>query len=96
MTLGIRKFIVGGLVGCVFLLANAMFVAHWLEEWGAVEFAGTIRERFLTGTAITEIVALLILLVKPMASGSAWIRRCPVCDHRLLRGKYCSACGSKV
>ena len=22
--------------------------------------------------------------------------RCPVCDHRLLRGNYCSECGSKA
>lgn len=43
---------------------------------------------------------LLILLVKPgreVAGRFGLIRRCPVCDHRLLgRGQYCGECGSKV
>ena len=96
MTLGIRKLIVLGLAGGIFLLANVMFVAHWLREMGAIEFATIIREEFLTGTAITIIVVLLILLVSP-GKGRGLIRRCPVCDHTLLgRGKYCSECGSKA
>ena len=50
----------------------------------------------LIGGALRLLVALLILLVKPQSQISSWIRRCPVCDHRLLRGKYCSECGSRV
>ncbi len=96
MTLGIRKLVVAGLVGGIFLLANALIVAHWLREMGAIDVATNIREEFLTGTAITVIVALLILLVKPGGVPSAWARRCPVCDQRVLRGKYCGECGSKV
>ena len=96
MTLGIRKLIVVALAGGVFLLANILVVGHWLNKIGAIEGAVYLREEFLTGTAITIIVVLLILLVKPCGEVTGWIRRCPVCDHRLFRGKYCGECGSKA
>ena len=96
MALGRRKLIVLGSVGGIFLVANIMIVTHWLEQVGVIEGAAWIREEFLTGTAITIIVALLILLVKPRGEGGSLFRHCPVCDHRLIRGKYCSECGSKV
>jgi hypothetical protein len=96
MTLGLRKLVVLVLVGGVFLLANIMIVAHWLQRSGLIEGAAAIRRDFLTGTAITVIIVLLILLVKPRGDGASWLRRCPVCDHRLLGGKYCGECGSKV
>ncbi len=100
MTLGIRKTIVLVLVASIFLLANMWLVMNWLQDKGVIDVAKHVRTEFLTGTAITIIVALLILLVKPAreAAGRAGlIRRCPVCDHRLLgRGSYCGACGSKV
>ena len=100
MTLGIRKTIVLVLVGAIFLLATMWLVMNWLEEKGVIDMAKYVRKEFLTGTAITILVALLILRVKPAreaAGRSGWIRRCPVCDHRLLaRGAYCSDCGSKV
>jgi hypothetical protein len=60
MTLGIRKLVVLGLVAGVFLLANILLVARWLAEIGAIDVAVHIRREFLTGTAITIIVALLI------------------------------------
>ena len=97
--LGVRKVIVVSLVGGIFLLANVMLVAHWLNETGVIDWAGRVRQDFLTGTAITVIIALLILLVKSRPEGSVagLIRRCPVCDHKILgRGSYCSECGSKV
>ncbi len=100
MTRGIRKTIVLVLVAAIFLLANMWLVMNWLQEKGVIDTAKYVRKEFLTGTAITIIVALLILLVKPAreaAGRSGWIRRCPVCDHRLLgRGSYCGECGSKV
>ena len=97
MTLGIRKCAVAALIGGVFLIANALLVSHWLQQIGAVEFASYLRQEFLTGTAITIIVVLLILLVSPKATSGSLFRHCPVCDHRLLgRGKYCGECGSKV
>ena len=104
MTLGIRKLIVIGIVGSIFLAANIMIVAGWLHEHGVVDFVKGIREEFVTGTAITIIIALLILLVKPRVTmnGAAAARglagrRCPVCDGSVSgSAKYCPDCGSKV
>jgi len=100
LTLGLRKLIVVGLVGGVFFMANALLVAHWLDELGLIGWAGSIRRDFLTGTAITIIIALLILLVPArhaVREGIGWLRRCPVCDGSLSRqAKYCGECGSKV
>ena len=97
LSLGIRKLLVLSLLGGVFLLGNIWLVVNWLDEKGVIEGARYVRKEYLTGTAITIIVALLILLVGPRSRGMSLLRRCPVCDHSLLgRGKYCSECGSKV
>jgi len=97
---GIRKLVVSILVGAIFLLANAWIVVNWLEKAGAIEFAKHVKAEYLTGTAITIILVLLILLVKPgkeIVANSGLLRRCPVCDHVLMsRGQYCAECGSKV
>lgn len=97
MTLTIRKIVVMGLVGTILLLGNILLVANWLADKGVMEWARHMRAEYLTGTEITIIVVLLILLVSPMASNGRASRRCPVCDHALTgRGGYCSECGSKV
>jgi len=100
MSLTIRKIVVLGLTGMIFLMANILVVANWLSEKGVADKASWLREEFLTGTAIAVVLVLLILLVNPKSTtGKAvgFIRRCPVCDHRLLgKGSYCSECGSKV
>jgi len=101
MTLGLRKIILLSLIGFVFLMANIVVVANWVSGSGVSEFAQNIKSNYFTGTAITIIAALLILLVSPKdTSGSkvaGLVRRCPVCDHVLLsRGSYCSECGSKI
>lgn len=100
MTLGIRKFVVILLVGGIFMLGNIWLVVNWLDEKGAIDGARYVRKEYLTGTAITIIIVLLILLVKPgreAVGRFSLIRRCPVCDHTLLgRAKYCGECGSKV
>ena len=97
MTLGIRKLIVLVLAAALFLVANLIFVTNWLAEKGVIDWAKYIHKEYLTGTAITIIVVLLILLVAPRAEGRKLSRRCPVCDHTLPGGvKYCSDCGSKV
>ena len=70
MTLAIRKFLVLLLIGVIFLAANIWCVAHWLERRGVVDLAREIREHYLTGTALTVIFVLLILLVKPRRSRS--------------------------
>jgi multisubunit Na+/H+ antiporter MnhE subunit len=101
MTLGIRKIIVASLIGLVFLAANILIVANWLVEKGIDEKANWIRQEFLTGTAIAVIIALLILLVHPKNTAGSrvfgFVRRCPVCDKRLIGSlSYCGECGSKV
>jgi membrane-bound acyltransferase YfiQ involved in biofilm formation len=100
MTLGIRKIIVVSIIGLVFLAGNILLVASWLVDKGIEEKANWIRQEFLTGTAIAVIIALLILLVNPRSGSSrffALIRRCPVCDRRLIGNpNYCGDCGSKV
>lgn len=97
MSLTIRKIIVLGLIGTFFLIGNILFVANWLSEKGVVDWATNLRAEHLTGTAITIIAVLLILLVSPRAKIHGLVRRCPVCDHVLLtRGSYCSECGSRV
>jgi hypothetical protein len=97
MSLTIRKIIVLGLVGAIFLVSNVLLVAHWLSEKGVVDSAKNIRTEYLTGTAITIIVVLLILLVSPRGRAGILVRRCPVCDKVLVaRGNYCSDCGSKA
>jgi hypothetical protein len=95
MNLTIRKVVVLGLIGSILLLGNVVLVAKWLADKGVVDWARDVRAEYLTGTAVTIIVVLLILLVNPRAG--AVVRRCSVCDHVLLgRGKYCGECGSKV
>jgi hypothetical protein len=96
MSLSTRKFIVLCCVGVIFLVANIWLVANWLQEKGAIEFAKHIKTEYLTGTAITIIIVLVILLVKP-GGGRGLVRRCPVCDHVLVgRSSYCGECGSRV
>ena len=83
------------MTGSILLLGNMVLVANLLAEKGVVDWARYVRAEYLTGTAITIVVVLLILLVSPKSG--ALVRRCPVCDHVLLsRGKYCGECGSKV
>ena len=97
MSLTIRKVIVLGLIGSILLMGNILLVASWLTEKGVVHWARDIRTEYLTGTAVTIIAVLLILLVSPRASSAGLLRRCPVCDHVLVgRGGYCSECGSRV
>lgn len=99
MALGIRKILVIGLIGAIFIAGNVVLIANWLAENGISEKANWVRENFLTGTAIAVIVALLILLVNPKSNSRSigFIRRCPVCDHRLMGSpNYCGDCGSKV
>ena len=97
MTLGTRKLIVLILVGTIFVLANIWLVVNWLDERGVIDWAEHIRTEYLTGTAITIIVVLLILLVGSRSERAGLLRRCSVCEHVLLgRAKYCGECGSRV
>jgi thiosulfate reductase cytochrome b subunit len=97
MTLGIRKLIVLVLVAPLFLVANLTLVTKWLAEKGVIDWAKCVHKEYLTGTAISFIVVLLMLLAAPRRQGRRLSRRCPVCDHTMLgAGKYCSECGSNA
>jgi hypothetical protein len=97
MTLGIRKLIVLALVAALFLVANLIFVVNWLAEKGVIDWAKYVHREYLTGTAITIIVVLLILLVAPRGEGGRIIRRCQVCNHAVIgKGSYCAECGSRL
>ena len=97
MSLTIRKMVVLGLIGSILLLGNILLVASWLSERGIVDWARGVRAEYLTGTAVTIIAVLLILLVSPRTKAAGWVRRCPVCDKRLIGDpQYCGECGSRV
>ena len=97
MSLGIRKIMVIAIIASIFFAGNVLLIANWLSEKGVPEKANWLRDNFLTGTAITVIIALLILLVSPGRSKFGIGRSCPVCDKRLLGNpNYCADCGSKV
>lgn len=99
MTLRIRKLIVLGIIAVVFLAANALVLANWLNDAGIIAWANRFGAEFLTGPAIAVIVAMLILLVAPERGPvirRLATRRCPVCDRILTRqGRYCPECGSR-
>ena len=95
MTLAVRKSIVISAIGVLLALAHVAALAGWLEEVGVTAWAQHVCEEYVTGTAITVILALLVLLVPP-GVGLA-VRRCRVCEAILFRrGRYCSGCGSRV
>lgn len=98
MTLRFRKLIVIGIIGVIFMAGNILVIANWLAAKGIPEKANWIREHFMTGTAITVIIALLILLVTPCRTeGNIGQRRCPVCDKKISgNSNYCGECGCKV
>ena len=78
-------------------MANFVLVANWLQEKGVIDWARYIHKEYLTGTAVTIIVVLLILLVSPGRGSFRLGKNCPVCDHRVRGGtKYCGDCGSRL
>ena len=99
MTLAIRKLVVVATIAAILLVANAVAIAMWMSNTGIVDLAGKLRTEFLTGTAITILVALMILLVNPRRAGRAErvTLSCPVCGENGARSaNYCAACGSKL
>jgi hypothetical protein len=97
MTLGVRKPIVFVLVAAVSLPANVWLVANWLDKAGVIDLARHIRTEYLTGTAVTIIILLLVLLVRPRSNGAKLFGGCRVCDRVLLgRAGYCGECGSRA
>ena len=81
MTLTIRKIIVLGLIGMIFLMANILVVTNWLAEKELAEKANWLREEFLTGTAIAVIIALLVFLFIKFSSNT-------ISDKELSEGTF--------
>ena len=93
MTLGVRKLIVAGTVVAVLLLANTLAIAQWLDHVGVLGWARHVRSEYLSGSALTTLLALLILIAPP----AALVRQCRTCRHLLLKGgRYCPRCGTKL
>ena len=95
-----RKLIVLAAVVFVVALAGLPSIVVWLERAGVIDWARWVRVEYVTGTAITVIVVLLILL--PDWGRLPWrarigLRQCPVCETPLTRpGRYCPICGSRI
>ena len=76
--------------------ANLGVFVSWLETLGVLAWARRVCDQYVTGTSITVIAALLILLPSGTVIAIC-AQRCRVCEALLLRrGKYCSECGSRV
>ena len=96
MTLAVRKRLVASGVVLLVCLANAGLFVNWLDSIGVLAWARRVSDQYLTGTSVTVIAALLILLPSGTVIAIC-AQRCRVCDALLLRrGKYCSECGSRV
>ena len=99
MTPAIRKLIVLAVVALILLLANASVIVDWLSATGILGWAVAIRREYLTGTAVTVILVLLVLVVRPgRGPKDRWRRilRCRVCHHLVLSGgSYCPLCGAR-
>ena len=96
MTVAVRKRIVAGSVLLLIAFANLGMFVSWLETLGVLAWAQRVCDRYVTGTAITVIVAMLVIVPSGTVLATC-IRRCRVCDTVLLRrGKYCGECGSRV
>jgi len=94
-----RKFTVVCCLAAVSLITNIWLVTRWLDENGVIDFARHIKAEYLTGTAITIIIVLLILLTTPRRACAiaTRTRHCPVCDSTLpTSANYCGECGSRV
>jgi len=100
MTIKSRRLIVIAPVASIMLLANFLALGESLDRFGVIGWAQGLRHEYLTGTALTIIAVLLVLIVPQ--SRIFIIRRgaqsrCRVCDSVLDRpGRYCPTCGSRI
>ena len=96
MTLTARKRLVASRVLLPIGFANLGMFVSWLETLGVLAWARRVCDQYITGTGVTVIAALLILLPSGTVIAIC-AQRCRVCDALLLRrGKFCSECGSRV
>lgn len=93
-----RKLVVIGLATLIIILAGLPAITAMLDHLGVIPLAQAIRTRYLTGTAIATIIALIILVpASYRITIVPWNVRCSVCGRRARMGsRYCAACGSRV
>lgn len=101
MTITVRRLIVVVPIAAVLLLANFLVLAEWLDGIGVIGWARSLHAEYVTGTAITIVAALLVLVPAPTFVGARRVwnssRRCRVCNERIRpEARYCAACGSRV
>jgi len=98
MTLRSRKWFVVCVIVLTIALANATPLASWCDRMGIISFADMVSRRFITKTAVSVILALLVLLVDHSPERlNDLSNRCRVCDHQVLAsGRYCPHCGSRA
>lgn len=93
-----RKLIVATIVIGAMIVAGMPAITDVLYGVGLIPLARSIRAEYLTGTAFTIIVALLILLPARWRVRIVPRRHeCPVCEVSVRPGaRYCPACGSRL
>ena len=100
MTLARRKVLVMGALLAIIVLANFGNLARWLDQAGVIGWAQGLWHEYLTGTAITIILVLVVVIVpqsRMLIIGRGATSRCRVCDRMLDRpGRYCPTCGSRT
>jgi hypothetical protein len=62
MTTLLRKLLVLAVIAVVLVLASIYEVVRWLTHLGVPEMAGRVSDRYLTGTTVAIVVALVFLL----------------------------------
>ena len=93
-----RKLVVITIVVSILAIARLPAITETLYGMGVIPLARSILAKYLTGTALTVLLALLILLPSQWRIHVvARTHTCPVCGERIrTRGRYCPACGSRV
>lgn len=95
-----RKLVLIATISLILAVAGLPGIAAALTELGLVGLARNLRAEYLTGTAITVIIALLILLPRHAIVAIRFIATtgtCHVCRRGISRpAKYCPHCGSRT
>ena len=96
MTIAMRKRIVACILILLACLANIGQFVNWLQAIGVLAWAQHVCAHYATGTAIT-VIAVLFIVVPSKECVAKCPPQCRVCGAILTRrGKYCADCGSRV
>jgi hypothetical protein len=93
-----RKLVVIAIIMAVLVTAGLPAMTAALNHVGVIPFARSLQAEYLTGTALTVILVLLLLLPSQSRFNSG-LRQCacPVCGERnRTHNRYCPQCGSRL